>query len=283
MTESEIPSLVFRKTSFTMRERLTPASPCSTCTRMRANFRFVRFSAGVSSPPRGFFFRLASLPDRRFIPLESSILVEFRPRRVGDGLLIGHLLVVCFPREGSAEELDAVVVHVEEDQVLVAVGLLLAAVVNCLFSRVFRPLTPPVGAVDDQPRASPGLGSALGEVPGVPLWDDAHVIQGGAEDRQQAVDPVVSLGLAQAEEFTQDDLQGIGLQVDQDEQQFLFRAGEGTVPSTPDKALTRLAVHSLIDRVQLVPSTAEGCQQQFKLLGGQSSERQELSGIQLDV
>lgn len=283
MTESDIPSLVFRKTSFTMRERLTPASPCSTCTRMRANFRFVRFSAGVSSLPRGFFFRLASLPDRRFITLESSILVEFRFRRVDDGLLVGHLLVVRLPREGPAQELDAVAVHVEENQVLVAVGLLLAAVASRLFPGVFRPLTPPVGAVDDHPGASSGLGSALGEVSGVTLREDADVIQGGTEDRQQAVDPVVSLGLAQAEEFTEDDLQGVGLQVDQDEQQFLSRAGKGTMPSTTDEALTRLAVHRLIDRVQSFPSTAEGSQQRFKLLRGQSRERQELSAIQLDV
>ncbi len=56
MAESETPSLVFRKTSFTMRERFTPARACSTLTRMRASFRFVRFSAAVSFPRGGFFF-----------------------------------------------------------------------------------------------------------------------------------------------------------------------------------------------------------------------------------
>lgn len=75
MTVSETPSLVFRKTSFTMRQRFTPDRACSTWTRMRANFRLVRFSAAVSSPRGGFFFRLAGFLDRWLVPLESGILV----------------------------------------------------------------------------------------------------------------------------------------------------------------------------------------------------------------
>jgi len=75
MTKSETPSLVFRNTSFTMRQRFTPDKACSTLTRMRASFRLVRFSAAVSSPRGGFFFRLASFLDRWFVPLESGIFV----------------------------------------------------------------------------------------------------------------------------------------------------------------------------------------------------------------
>jgi len=55
ITESETPALVFRSTSFTTRERLTPAMACSTFTRMLDNFRFACFWAAVSCPPRGFF------------------------------------------------------------------------------------------------------------------------------------------------------------------------------------------------------------------------------------
>ncbi len=75
MAESEIPSLVFRKTSFTMRERFTPERTCSTWTRMRASFRFVRFSAAVSSPRGGFFFRLMSPRPDRLVSLEPGVLV----------------------------------------------------------------------------------------------------------------------------------------------------------------------------------------------------------------
>lgn len=75
MAESETPSLVFRKTSFTMRERFTPARACSTLTRMRASFRFVRFSAAVSSPRGGFFFRLASPRYGWLVPLKPGVFV----------------------------------------------------------------------------------------------------------------------------------------------------------------------------------------------------------------
>jgi ribose/xylose/arabinose/galactoside ABC-type transport system permease subunit len=56
---------------------------------MRANLRFVRFSAAVSSPRGGFFFRLASSLHRWFVPLESGILVQYRPRWIGDAFLVG--------------------------------------------------------------------------------------------------------------------------------------------------------------------------------------------------
>src|SRR3954468_18054399 len=94
MTASETPSLVLRNTSLTTRERFTPARSCSTLTRIRANFRFFRFSAGVSCPRGGFFFRLAGLLNRRLISLETGILVQDGPRRIGDLFVIGNLLLV---------------------------------------------------------------------------------------------------------------------------------------------------------------------------------------------
>src|SRR5438105_13651383 len=93
MTESEVSSPVFRSTSLTMRQRLTPASACSTRTRTRPSLRFVRFWAAVNSPPRGFFFRLARLGHRRLVPLEAAVLVQDRARRIGDPLPVGHTLV----------------------------------------------------------------------------------------------------------------------------------------------------------------------------------------------
>src|SRR3954467_1153552 len=94
MTASETPSLVLRKTSLTMRERFTPARSCSTWTRICANFRLVRFSASVSSPRGGFFFRLAGFLHRRLIALESAVLVQGGCRRIGDPFLIGYPFVV---------------------------------------------------------------------------------------------------------------------------------------------------------------------------------------------
>src|SRR3954451_19290095 len=81
MAESEAPGLVFRNTSFTMRDRFTPARACSTRTRMLANFRLVRFSAAVSSPWRGFFFQRfgTELRCRRFPIAPLKIGKQRRP------------------------------------------------------------------------------------------------------------------------------------------------------------------------------------------------------------
>src|SRR5438309_7681424 len=152
MTESETPSLVFRNTSFTMRQRFTPARACSTLTRMRANLRFVRFSAAVSSPRGGFFFRLASFLHRWLVPLESCILVQHRPRWIGDAFLVGDRLVGRLADVGATQEADRFPLDSGDDHVLVAVGLLPATVVQGLFFGVFRPLAPTFRAVNDEPR-----------------------------------------------------------------------------------------------------------------------------------
>src|SRR5205814_7460162 len=120
MTASDTPSLVLRKTSFTMRERFTPARSCSTLTRICANLRLVRFSASVSSPRGGFFFRLAGLLHRRLIALESGVLVQGGPRRVGDPFLIGYLFVVHPAGTSSAEVVNSFAPGVCGDHVLVA-------------------------------------------------------------------------------------------------------------------------------------------------------------------
>src|SRR2546429_450941 len=93
MAESERASLVFRSTSLTIRQRFTPANACSTRTRMRPKLRLVRFWAGVNSPRGGFFFRLARLGHGRLVPLEATVLVQHRARRIGDAFAISDLLV----------------------------------------------------------------------------------------------------------------------------------------------------------------------------------------------
>src|SRR5436189_886813 len=103
MTASDTPSLVLRNTPLTMRERFTPARSCSTLTRICANFRLVRFSASVSSPRGGFFFRLAGFLHCRLIALESAILVQGGCRRVGDSFLIGYLFVMHLARVRLAQ------------------------------------------------------------------------------------------------------------------------------------------------------------------------------------
>src|SRR5947209_8431714 len=176
MTASDTPSLVLRNTSLTMRQRFTPARSCSTWTRICANFRLVRFSASVSFPRGGFFFRLAGFLHGRLIALESGILVQGGSRWVGDPFLIGHLFVVRLAGVRSAEVVNPVAPGVDDDHVLVAMLLLAPAVKKGLFFGVFRPLAAPLGGVDDQPGHFPGGALGLGKVHGVPLGEDSQVV-----------------------------------------------------------------------------------------------------------
>src|SRR6266481_1451209 len=132
MTASDTPSLVLRNTSLTMRQRFTPARSCSTWTRICANFRLVRFSAAVSSPRGGFFFRLAGLLHWRLIALKRRVLVQGGPGRIAQLLLVGYPLVVGLAGIRPTQEQDLLVRRTGNQHVLVCVRLLLAAVVEDL-------------------------------------------------------------------------------------------------------------------------------------------------------
>ena len=73
---------------------------------MRANLRFVRFSAGVSSFRGGFFFRLAGFLYRWLVSLKPGILVQDRSRWIADAFLVGDALVGRLPDIGIAQEAD---------------------------------------------------------------------------------------------------------------------------------------------------------------------------------
>src|ERR1700733_4570384 len=109
MDSSDISGFLFRNTSLTIRQRFTPEMACSTRTRSRASLRFDPFSASVSSPPRGFFFRPAALLHRRLIALEARVLVQRGARRVAQPLRVGDPFLARRPGVGPAQEQDAVV------------------------------------------------------------------------------------------------------------------------------------------------------------------------------
>ena len=175
MAESETPALVLRKTSFTMRQRLTPARACLTRTRRLANLRLVRFSAGVRSAAARLFFSpgRSQLPPARIlgIPYPCTRSPQADRRCPPDQRSSYH--GSC--RRRSAQEIDALALQRGDDHVLVAVGLLLPALVCRLFFRVFRPLTPPFSPIDDQLR---GRRLTSGETTGFPLRQDTQIIEG---------------------------------------------------------------------------------------------------------
>src|SRR5438876_10563897 len=105
MDTSDNPRFWFRNTSLTIRLRFTPAMACSTRTRIRADLRLARFSAFISSRPRGFFFRLAGLLDRRLLPLKTSILVQDHPGWISQVRLVRDALVMGLAGVRPAKEL----------------------------------------------------------------------------------------------------------------------------------------------------------------------------------
>src|SRR6266498_2769107 len=258
MTASDTPSLVLRNTSLTMRQRFTPARSCSTWTRICANFRLVRFSASVRSPRGGFFFRLAGFLHCWLITLESGILVQGGPRRVGDPFLIGHLFVVRLAGVRSAEVVNPFAPGVDEDHVLVAMLLLAPAVKKGLFFGVFRLLAAPLGGVDDQSRRFPGSALGLGKVPGVPLGEDSQVVQGRAQDRQQPMNPIIHLRRTQVKEFAHDGLKRIGLEVDQEKQELILGLLQAALATPTNSTLSRLAVGGSVGRVELLIRSGKG-------------------------
>src|SRR5690349_1074393 len=279
MTASDTLSLVLRKTSLTMRERFTPARSCSTFTRICANFRLLRFSTSVSFPWGGFFFRLAGFLHCRLIALESAILVQGGRRRVGEPFRIGYLFLMRLAGVGLAEVVNPLPSGVDDDHVLVAMLLLAPAIKKGLFFGIFRPLTPPLGGVDDQPGRFPGGALGLGKVRGIPLGEDSQVVQGRAQDRQEPMNPIIDPGRTQVKEFTQDGLQRIGLEVDQKEQELILGLRQAPFATSANSTLSRLAFSRLVGGVVLLIRLGKGSQQSLELRKRQARESQKLPAI----
>src|SRR5262245_1258166 len=264
-----------------MRERFTPARSCPTLTRICANFRLVRFAASVSSPRGGSFFRPAGFLHCRLIALESGILVQGGRRRVGDPFLIGSLFVVRLAGVRLAEGVNPLPSGVDDDHVLVARLLLAPAENKGLLFRAFRPLAPPLGGVDDQPRRFPGSASGLGKVPGGPLREDSQVVQGRAQDRQQPMGPIIHRGRTQAKEFAQDCLERIGLEVDQKDQELILGLLQSSLAACANSTLSRLAFGGLVCGVVGLIRLGKGSQQTSELRERQARESQKRSPVSL--
>jgi hypothetical protein len=274
MDTSDNSGFLFRNTSLTIRLRFTPAMACSTRTRICASLRLARFSAFVSSRPRGFFFRLAGLLDRRLVPLKTGILVQDGPGWIMQLRLVRDALVMGLAGIRPTEEQDAFTGTAHHEYVLVGVGFLLAAVVQRLFFGLFRPFPTPLGAVDDDQPGPSGFGRLSVQLVAVALREDAQIVQGRACNREQVMQPIIRLGGTDAKQLLQDDLERIRFQVDQDEQQFVRVVREGAVPTRARPALARLTRRSSIPRVSAGVGPLEGGQQFAKLGVGQAGQRQ---------
>ena len=265
MEASDNSGFVLRNTSLTIRLRFTPAIACSTRTRMRASLRLAHFSAAVSSRPRGFFFRLAAFRDRRFVALKPGILVQRGSGPITQVRLVGDALIIGFAGVGLAEEQDPFTATAHDQYVLVRVGLFLAAVVQRLFFRLFGPVPTPLRAIDDDEAERSGSQRRFAPRVAVALRQDAEIVEGCANNGKELMQPIIRLGGTDAKEFPQHDLQRIGFQVDQDEQQFIRIIREGTVPARTRPALAGLSRGRSITRVGASIGPLERGQQFAKL------------------
>src|SRR5919202_2420438 len=89
-------------------------------------------SPPASTPCPAAFFRLTRPPHARLVPLEAGVLQQRGLARVTDALALRHPLVVRLAGVRAAQVAHALATGVDDDHILVAVGLLLAAVVQPL-------------------------------------------------------------------------------------------------------------------------------------------------------
>ena len=149
------------------------------------------------------------------------------------------------------------------------------------FCRAFRPLPPAFGAVDDETWFRSGSGLTPGEVSGIPLGTNAEIVESPLEDRQQPMNPGVHPRLTQPKEFAHDSLKGIGLEVNQEKQEFVFWPPQEPLATTTRGTLTGLPLGgSACGRESLI-SPWKGTQQKLKLRQRQASEGQKLAAVGL--
>jgi hypothetical protein len=146
------------------------------------------------------------------------------------------------------------------------VRLLLPTGVEGLFFRVFRPLPPPFGPIDDEARLVPWSGLAPGEVIGVPLREDTQTIESLSHDGQQPMDPIVHARLTQAKELAHDDRERISLEIDEEEEQLLLRTRQDPLAASTGAPLAGPVFSGAVLGIPSVIGRSEGVQQESEFL-----------------
>ena len=106
-----------------------------------------------------------------------------------------------FARIGLAEICNPLGLRSRQQNILVAVGFLLAAVVKRLFFSLFEPLAASFGAITDQIRCIRSTLLMLAKLIWVSFRQYTQIIQGLFQDRQEMMDLLIRTSLAQSENF----------------------------------------------------------------------------------
>ena len=130
---------------------------------------------------------------------------------------------------------------VDQQNMLIRMGFLLAAVVLFLLDWVRRALPAAFGAINGRRGAPFPCQRAGRDLPRLAFWLHPEVGQSVLEDGEHMMNPVVCLRLTQSEMQGVHRLERIGLLVDQNEQEFIGPALQLPLGATADTALSRFA------------------------------------------
>jgi hypothetical protein len=177
---------------------------------------------------------------------------------------------------GGAEPLDLPSAPVNDEVVLDAVALRLAAVELPLLLGILGTLDGALHSVDDELESLACAQHRL-EVAGLAGWELLLVAECRIEERGQTVNPLVGLRLAHPEEQTLHRLDGVEPEIDQDEHESVCGPPEpplaASTPETETKAPS-------VPTVQIcLPGLLEGRKNLLETLRAQAGERLEHAAV----
>jgi hypothetical protein len=150
-----------------------------------------------SIPVLSVFLGLLRQDTRRLIALQAGILIPCGIDRVRNLVLIGRFLVVGFTRDGRAKIDHFSGGLIDQQDVLVGLGLLLAAGVRPLLGGLDRTLPAAFGPIDGSIRCPFPRQRVLRPTACIACWPHAQVCERLLQDGEQTVHPGIGLGWAQ--------------------------------------------------------------------------------------
>ena len=229
------------------------------------------------------FFRHRRPRAARFIAFKAQVFAQAGAPWIGNACFVRNLLVAYFPVVSRTQEGNPFGRAHRDHHILVGVSLLAHTVMQGLFVGVFRTLAPSLSAIND-PVTSVWPSTFLpGHLGPVSLWCEAQLLQGRLYYWQEAMNPEVGLGLAQAEQLALHDLQRIGLLIDENEQQARFGCVQVAVPSTARLALMGFAAQRLSGRKAFPVCLNKRRYQDFEFSQRQSGQGQEASPLSFQL
>src|SRR4029450_11085250 len=182
------------------------------------------------------FFGLPGLGACRLIPLKARVFVERGVVWIPNLRLIRGLLIMGCARYGWTEIRDLLRVGIDEEDVFVGVGLLLAAGVGLLFGVILWTLAAAFAPVNRQVGTASACQITGRHTTRVALGGLPEGAQGLLQDGQEPMNPGVGLRLTHPKLQAVHRLQGVGLLIDQDEEELVVALRQcpcGTAADVP--------------------------------------------------